>query len=326
MNYSNLTYSEREDIEFYLNNGFNYTEIAKMLKRDLSTISREISRNKHSWYGYQAAYAQVQTEKRIYGKRAKPVLEDFETLRMVAKNLELGWSPHVISGRAKMEKSKIQISTESIYRLIYHDYKKGGSLWELLLSKKKRRKNHLGRPDQRGKISGGTSIDERPDAIDNRSRYGHWEGDTVIGRAHKGAIFTAVERKSRYMLGWNAGGKDANWMAHCIHQAFKEIPSKLRKTLTVDNGLEFSSHSTISDQNGVDVYFSHPGRPYEKGAVENANKFLRKYFPTGTSFKNLTYWKVKKVIDKINNTPRKILNYLTAKEVLFNNGKIALQI
>jgi len=326
MSYINLTYSEREDIEFYNNNEFNQRDIAKMLKRDVSTIYRELSRNTHPWYGYQAAFAQAKSEKKKCGQQSKPVLDDPKILVMVEKKLDLGWSPHVISGRAKVEKSKIQISTESIYRLIYHNYKKGGELWKLLLSNRKRRKNQLGRPDQRGQIGGGRSIDERPLSVDNRTRYGHWEGDTVIGKNRKGTIFTAVERKSRFMLGWNSRIKEAGWMAHCIHQAFKEIPARLKKTLTLDNGMEFCYHTTISDQNGMDVYYSHPGCPYEKGAIENANKFLRRYFPKGSSFQELTYWKVKEVIERLNNTPRKVLNYLTAKEVLFNNGKIALQI
>jgi len=326
MSYNNLTYDERECIEYLLEMEFTQADIAKMLNRSESTISREIHRNVHHWHGYQAAFAQNKYENRVYSKRTKPVLEDPMVYEHVRKKLKLGWAPHIIAGRSKQEMSSIMISTESIFRLVYHDFKRGGDLWKLLPSKRKRRKNQLGRPDQRGQIEGRRFIDERPAVVEKRNRFGHWEGDTIIGGHHKGAIFTSIERKSRYMLAWNSIKKEAERMVHSVQQAFTTIPGKLRKTLTVDNGLEFTNHGDISKKTGLDVYFSHPGCPYEKGSVENGNKILRKYFPKGTDLREVSHWKLKEVINNINHTPRKILNYLTPYEVLFNHGKIALQI
>ena len=142
-------------------------------------------------------------------------------------------------------------------------------MWKYLSRHRKRRKHRLGRPDQRGRIEGRKFIEERPDSVHNRNRYGHREGDTVIGSHHKGVVFTTIERKSRYMMAWNTGTKCAKKMSQTVNNIFKNIPAKLKKTLTLDNGLEFSGHSTISKQTGLDVYFSHPGCPYEKGAIEN---------------------------------------------------------
>jgi len=326
MSYNNLTYDERECIEYFLEMKFNHAEVAKILNRSESTISREVRRNSHRWHGYQAAFAQQKYENRVFGKRYKPVLDNPEVFEHVQKRLALGWAPHVIAGRAKRENASIQVSTESIFRLAYHNFMKGGNLWRLLPSKRKRRKHHLGRPDQRGRIEGRRFIEERPETVEKRNRFGHWEGDTIIGRNHKGAIFTSIERKSRYMLAWNSVKKEAERMAHSVRLAFTSIPDKFKKSLTLDNGLEFTNHGDISNETGLDVYFSHPGCPYERGSVENGNRILRKYFPKGTDLRNVSHWRLKKVIDNINNTPRKILNYLTPYEVLLNHGKIALQI
>ena len=326
MSYNNLTYNERECIEFFQKNEFSQAEMANRLKRHTSTISREIRRNSHSWYGYQAAYAQMKFENRKCGQQNHPVLDDPEVSKLVKKGFENDWAPHVISGRAKLEKSKVSVSTESIYRLVYRDYKKGGSLWWYLRSLRKRRKHHLGRPDQRGQIEGRVFIDKRPKTIDKRNRFGHWEGDTMIGSNHKGVIFTGIERKSRFLIARYVGNKYANKLNAAVSYIFRKFPEKFKRTVTVDNGQEFAYHKRLRRNTGMDVYFSHPGCPYEKGSIENGNRMIRKYLPKGTNLTNLSSWELTMIIRRINNIPRKVLNYLTPNEVLFNNGKIALQI
>lgn len=326
MSYYNLTYNEREHIEFFVKNDFTQAEMAKLLKRSESTISRELQRNSHSWYRYQAAFAQKKFEERKCGQQKHFVLDNPEVIKLVQKGFEKDWAPHVISGRANLENHKVSISTESIYRLIYRDFKKGGSLWEYLRSFRKRRKHHLGRPDQRGQIAGRIFVDERPKTIENRNRYGHWEGDTMIGRKHKGVIFTGIERKSRFIIARSIGNKYANKLNAAASYLFRQIPDKLKRTITVDNGQEFAYHKKLKKNLGMDVYFSHPGCPYEKGGIENGNRMIRKYLPKGTNIMKLSSWDLTMIIRTINNTPRKILNYLTPNEVLFNNKKIALQI
>jgi IS30 family transposase len=265
-------------------------------------------------------------EQRKCGQQKCPVLDNSAVIKLVQKGFENDWSPHVISGRAKLEKSKAQVSTEAIYRLIYRDYKKGGILWWYLRSRRKKRKHHLGRPDQRGQIEGRKFIDERPEAVERRSRYGHWEGDTMIGRRHKGVIFTGIERKSRYIVAKSVGSKCAKRLNGAVSYIFKKLPPKLKKTITVDNGQEFAYHKKIKKRIGMEVYFSHPGCPYEKGSIENGNRIIRDYLPKGTDLKALSSWELTMITRRINNIPRKILNYLTPYEVLFNKGKIALQI
>jgi len=296
------------------------------LKRSKSTICRELQRNSHSWYGYQAAFAQRKFEERKCGQQKHPVLDNPDVIKLVQKGFEKDWAPHVISGRAKLEKHSTSISTESIYRLVYRNFRKGGSLWQYLKCYRKRRKHHLGRPDQRGQIPNRVFIDERPKTIENRNRYGHWEGDTMIGRNHKGVIFTGIERKSRYIIAQSVGSKLSQKLNSAVSYIFRSMPARLKKTITVDNGQEFAYHERIAKNTGMDVYFSHPGCPYEKGAIENGNRMIRRYLPKGTDFRSLTSWELTMIIRQLNNMPRKILNYLTPNEVLFNNRKVALQI
>jgi IS30 family transposase len=326
MSYNNLTYDERECIEFFIKNDLTQTEMAKLLKRSKSTISRELKRNSHSWYGYQAAYAQKKFEGRKCGQQRHPVLDNPDVVKLVQKGFEKDWAPHVISGRAKLEKQRVSISTESIYRLVYRDYCKGGTLWEYLKSFRKRRKHHLGRPDQRGQIAGRVFIDKRPTTIENRTRYGHWEGDTMIGRNHKGVIFTGIERKSRYIIAHSVGSKLAQKVNSAVSYIFRSLPDRLKKTITVDNGQEFAYHRRIAKNTGMNVYFSHPGCPYEKGSIENGNRMIRRSLPKGTDITALSAWELTMIIRRLNSIPRKILNYLTPYEVLFNNRKVALQI
>jgi len=326
MSYTNLVLNERETIELLHEQGFSQKEIAMELNRDPSTICRELKRNAYYNNRYRAHKAQGDSKRRKCGQQKRPVLENPLIISKVTNSLEKGLAPHVISCRLRLEKSPIQISTESIYSLIYKDYLNGGELWKRSLYKRKRRKHSLRRPDNRGKIPNQMWIEQRPSSVDNRTRYGHWEGDTVVGANHKGVIATLIERKSRYMEASKVESKHSEIVIGKIITQLSKFPLEYIKTLTVDGGLEFAKHEQITKRLGTQVYFTRPGRPYEKGSIENGNKILRRYFPKGMDLRKISGQMVRRVIEQINNTPRKILGYLTPYEVLFNNRKIALQI
>jgi len=181
---------------------------------------------------------------------------------------------------------------------------------------KKRRKRLSGK-DKRGVIPNRTFIDDRPAIVDDKSKMGNWEGDTVEGGNKKGYIATFVERKSKFLVGYTLANKTTDGLVRKAKSAFAKIPEEYLETLTVDNGKEFANHEELAIATKTTVYFAHPYHSWERGLNEHTNGLLRQYFPKGMRLDDLSHQELAKVIRKINNRPRKSLGYRTHREILY---------
>ena len=176
----------------------------------------------------------------------------------------------------------------------------------------------------RSRIIGRVDIDQRPAVVDRRERFGDWEGDTVWGKDHSGVIATHVERKSGYLVAAKLASRHAEPLAAATINAFKRMPKKWLRTLTYDNGSEFSDFSHIAKRTGVVVYFARPYAPWQRGCNENLNGLLRQFYPKSASLRHVNQKDVDKVARLLNNRPRKRLGYLTPHEVLIKGACVAL--
>jgi len=229
--------------------------------------------------------------------------------------IKLDWSPEQISGRLKVEEG-IRISHEHIYQYIYADKRAGGQLYRHLRCQKKRRKRY-GSYDRRGVIRNQVSIDERPVVVDERSRVGDWEGDTVIGKNHKGALVTLVERKSLYTVIGAVVRKTAEAVHAAIVTGLTPYKDQVH-TLTYDNGKELAEHEQIAEELGAEIYFAHPYSSWERGVNENTNGLLRQYFPKGRELTDVSQEEIEHAMERLNHRPRKTLGFQTPFEVFFS--------
>ena len=230
-------------------------------------------------------------------------------------NLRLHLSPQQCSGRLLLEKA-LCISPESIYQHAYRDKARGGDLVSYLRCHKVRRKRYGSGQERRGVLSNRIGIEQRPAVVDERSRIGDWEGDTVIGRGHRGVLVTLVERKSRYTLACQLDWRHSALVTQAIVRLLQ--PHKTQcKTLTVDNGKEFAEHEFIARCLQARVYFAHPYCSWERGLNENHNGLLRQFFPKKTNFLKVSHHEVDEAVYRLNHRPRKCLGYRTPHEVFY---------
>jgi len=319
MSYKQLTHEERYQICVLLKAGLNQTEIAMILERHKSTISREISRNT-GLRGYRPQQAQCLAEDRRYSK-IRPRISDI-VWNDVRRLLREDWSPEQISLWFASEKA-ISISHEWIYQYILQDKNQGGTLYRHLRCQKQRRKRY-GSYSRRGQLIDRISIDKRPAVVDARSRIGDWALDTIIGRNHKQAIVSLTERKSRFTLIQKVKRKTAQCVTDAIINLLVPLSDQVH-TLTADNGKEFAGHKTIADKLNAKFYFAHPYASWERGLNENTNGLIRQYFPKQRDFKTITQKEIKRVMDKLNNRPRKCLGIKTPNQVFLGiNPSVAL--
>ncbi len=306
--YTHLTQSDRYQILAFLQSGKSISSIATQLGRDKSTIYRELNRNK-GLRGYRPQQAHEKAVDRLQNshrhiKITQKVINKLE--RFLCDRL----SPEQISGFLK--RKGLSISHESIYQHILGDKQSGGDLYKFLRCQKQRKKRYgTSRFDKRGQIKNRVSIDKRPKIVDKKSRIGDWEGDLMIGRHHKGALVTLVDRCSKKTRIVKIESKSSEAVFHAISKALK---GEVVHTMTLDNGKEFSCHEKISEYTGCKVYFAHPYSSYERGLNENTNGLIRQYFPKKTDFKEVTSKDVKKVESLLNHRPRKSLGFLTPNE------------
>ena len=282
-----------------------------------STISREISRNTGA-RGYRPKQAH---EKMIQRHKTKPksIRLTQEIKMLIGEQLRsVESSPEQISGRLKI-KHQLSISHETIYQYLIADRAGGGELYLHLRHKHKKYRKRYGSTDRRGEIIGRISIDDRPAIVEDKSRIGDFEGDLVIGKNHKGALATLVDRHSKFSLIAKVTNKSANNVTEAIVGMLDPIKEHLH-TITFDNGKEFAHHQIMANKLAVNVYFAHPYHSWERGLNEHTNGLLRQYFPKGSSLEAITAEQVMAVQDKLNHRPRKILGFKTPYEVFY--GKI----
>jgi len=199
---------------------------------------------------------------------------------------------------------------------MYLDAKAGGELYQCLRWQHKRRRKQRRYGSLRGLIAGRVSISERPAIVEQRSRFGDWEGDTVYGGRTRDCLLTQVERKSRYLIAAKISDRRASTVARCHIEHFGALPVSWRQTLTLDNGTEFSAFKQVEQHTGLSVFFADPDCAWQRGSNENSNGLLRRYFPKGTDFSQVSDEQLAAVIENLNNRPRKCLGYLTPHEVV----------
>jgi len=168
------------------------------------------------------------------------------------------------------------------------------------------------------------SIEERPKEVESRTIPGHWEGDLIIGKHKRSALGTLVERTTRYTILVPLKAKDATSVRHAYTKALGTLPTEIAETLTYDQGKEMSEHEQFTIDTGIQVYFAHPGSPWERGTNENTNGLIRQYFPKGTDFSMVTTQEIKRVQRQLNDRPRAVLGFEKPHEVI--NRLVALEV
>lgn len=349
MNHKKLTQTERELISQWMKESVAKKEIARRLGRDIRTVQRELIRNRTRvavGKGWEVIYEPVHAhavaiKRKQHAFTAKQPLKNRNIYSYVLEHLRGGWSPEQISGRLREVDHKgekdWQICMETIYAFIYKDktdktrlgqqqemdgrkkqVKTGVTvtdfdrpLWEYLRRKQKKRRKRGGRKVQRVQIPDRVSIHQRPKIVDKRKEFGHWEGDSIVGKAHTSGLHTEYERVASMTRFERLRGITAQQAAKAAQRIFNDLPLHAKRSTTLDNGKEHTDHKEF----GIQTYFADPYSSWQRGGNENCNLWIRYYFPKGTDFSTITDEELKDVEWEINNRPRKRLNFKTPQEV-----------
>lgn len=308
-----LTAEERERLCLLQAQKKSQAEIARCLARSRSTISRELQRNQTEG-GYSAVAAQRLAQARRRQRALTPKMERDDTNEYVRHGLTQYWSPEQIAGRLGRDfpdQPQRHLSHQTIYTWI--DRSPCREHWQGFLRHRGRKRVE---PEKRGRIVGPVAIGDRPAVINQRRRYGDWEGDTVVSRGRRGGVLTLVERRSRYTLLRKVRDLKAPTINSAAQQSMADVPDSLRRTMTFDNGKEFAGHESLAERLGLDIYFADPYAAWQRGTVENTNGLLRQFHPKGTDFTTVRPSTLAQDQNFLNNRPRKCLDYRTPAEVL----------
>ncbi len=315
--YKQLTDEDRIEIYAQMQAGKQQKEIAEVLGFHPATISRELRSNRGG-RGYRPKQAHRKALARRHGSR-KAVKMTLDTITYINAKLDLQHSPEQIAGEMKqaLDWSGPTVSHERIYQHIWQDKTIGGDLFKNLriAGTKQKRKRYNSR-DSRGKIPNRTGIEERPQIVEDKTRIGDWEGDTVIGKNHLGALVTLVDRKSKLTLISKVENHKASVVENSIVALFKPLQDKVH-TITVDNGKEFATHESWANTLQTKVFFADPYCSWQRGLNENTNGLIRQYVPKGTDIRNVSDEDIEMIMDRLNNRPRKSLGFLTPNEVFY---------
>lgn len=317
--YTRLNSEERDVLAVWQAKGISIRECGRRLGRNVSTLSRELKRNRWKGDYYVAIHAQGVADCREKEKaHGKHELKNPDVYAYVTEQLRSGWSPDQIAGRLKRDHPMDRywwITAETIYRWIYqpNQVHRDQPWYEYLRRKQKRRKQYKGRTVHRVQIPDRISIHKRGNLINKRKQFGHWEGDTVEGKGHRDGIHTEVERMSRLLAGRKVAAITSEATIDQQKQLFADLPTPARKSTTLDNGRENHLHSQLKELN-MQTFFADPYSSWQRGTNEHGNWHLRYYFPKGTDFREVSEEELQEVIEEINNRPRKILAYQTAQE------------
>lgn len=320
MSYTHFTLQERFDIS-QLKDVFNSREIGRRLGRSHTSINRELNRNGSGSSGqaYEPLAAQEKAQRRQSQARHYRRQDHAPLVRYVERRLFLDWSPAAISGRLKLkypDDPMMRISPETIYRWVALDSRQGGHLYRHLRRRHKHRRRQKRYGAGRRFIPGRVGIEQRPAIVDERSRFGDWEGDLVVSSRSSAAIATHVERKSRYLKASLLENRKADTFNDTATPVYQQLPEALRLTLTVDNGKEFSNFKELESSTQLRVFFADPYASWQRGTNENTNGLLRFYFPKGTDFSQVDEAELNRAVKRLNHRPRKCLNYRTPYEVM----------
>ena len=330
MPYTHLSSVERDEIAQLHFSGVSFSEIGRRLGRDKSTISREVARNRVRrgsqkyvrWEYFSSQAAQAAKDRRAKSKESVGhVLDNRQLLEYVKDGLKNRWSPEQISGRIRKDHPSdpgMRISHQTIYQWLRKDKKDGGKWYLFLRQGRRARRKKYGSSLRRHRIQNQRSIELRPQVVNQRKRLGDWEGDIVEGKGHQGRLVTLVDRKSRFTSALKVKSKHSSVVIGAIKRALQVVPDNARRTLTLDNGKEFSYFQDLETSLGTRVYFAHPYSSWERGTNENTNGLLRQYFPKATNFNKISSQQLASAVIQLNNRPRKCLNWRTPREVFFS--------
>lgn len=321
MSYKHFTKEDRETLHRLKVQKYSNEYIAKILGKHPASISRELKRNSceiTNEYWTHLAINKAKERRSIANKTNKHI--PLSSINYIKEKLSIEWSPDQIVGRMKLDNIPL-ISHETIYRMIYEN-RFGLAQYSIFLRRKqKKRQNRIHRKKRRQIIQNRVGIEHREET----KNFGHWELDTVIGKNHKGAILTSVEKKSKYLKAELIEQKSAANVERSISNMFKSLPEEGIRTMTSDNGTEFTCHQEVVKKLKTLWYFANPYHSWERGLNEHTNGLLRQYYPKKTDFKAISKEELQQVVEKINNRPRKVLAYRTPNEVFSEELKLIKQ-
>lgn len=289
-------------------------QIARQIGKHRSVVTREIARNGPTLNEYEPEVAQKQALQRKKANATKATPAIYLT---IAEGMAKQWSPDQIKGRADQQ-GQLMLCPAAIYNHIWRDQQQGGKLYQQLRHANRPYRKRYGKPDGRTKAvkrANKPSIEQRPAVVDEKSRFGDWELDTVIGPNHKGVLVTLTERSSNYLLMKRVDDKSAEQTRKAIISLLKKCGLPVH-TLTSDNGTEFADYQQVAKALKADFFFAHPYHAWERGANEHNNKLIRQYIPKKQDFSRMSDQAVKLYQERINDRPRKKLNYSTPNEHL----------
>jgi IS30 family transposase len=314
-----LSLAEREEISRGVVAGRSLRSIAISLCRSPSTVSREINRNGGRQH-YRANVADEVAWDRAHRPKTCKLVQNRALARIVAKQLQLQWSPRQIAGwlkRTYPDDETYQVSHETIYRTLFIQAR--GALKKELLQhlrrtrRMRRSRHHTQKTADRGRIKDTVSISERPAEAEDRAVPGHWEGDLLFGSKNS-QIATLVERHTRYVLIAKVKSKDTETVINALIKQAHKLPRELYKSLTWDRGKEMADHKRFTLDTDIKVYFCDPQSPWQRGSNENTNGLLRQYFPKGMDLSNVHQNRLNAVARRLNERPRETLNFETPAE------------
>jgi IS30 family transposase len=309
-----LMLADREEISRGLAKSLLYKEIAILIGRSVSVVSREVAR-----HGGRDGYRATDADRAARAGRARAkrfaVERDAGLRAEVVRLLKLGWSPASIAGRLPAEypdRDAWRVSHEAIYQWVYAQ-PVAGLRAELIALRSGRTRRRGPKPAPAPRIREPRYLDDRPDEVEGRAVAGHWEGDLVIGKNGKTAVATLVERTSRFLVLVPLSGRDSLTVKDAIIAAVGDLPTSIKRSLTWDCGAEMALHKEVT-ATGLPVYFAHPHSPWERGSNENLNRIVREYFPKGTAITSDPHY-LAAVAAEINDRPRKIHHWKKPSEI-----------
>ena len=323
-----VSFYERQRIELYLRLRLGVRDIGRRLKRDPGVISREIQRNSRKDGEYLAVEAQ---KKAVFHARKtnKRKLETNQKLHdWVERRLQAGWSPELIAGKLKEQPPRelrgASISHEQIYEYIYQGEGKWEGWYHYLVRKQPKRRKQRGRKPQRNLIKERVPVSLRPEVINERKRYGDWESDLALYRKQQAGLSVQYERKGMLVRIHKVANKTAEENEQALMKTLEDLPLEYGKSMTFDNGLENVCHTNIRDTFNLETFFCRAYAAWQKGGVENVIGIIRRHLPKNTDLAKLTDEDIYIIQEKINNRPRKKLNYKTPNEIFQEQLSVAL--
>jgi IS30 family transposase len=309
-----VTREQRYTISCLHRQGCTQKLIAQTIGKNKSVVSRELKRNANLKGKYSFGYAQDMAElRKERTKKPRKLLPGLK--KKIISMIKEDFSPQQIEGRLRLEKHPF-VSHETIYKIIRKDKQEGGTLYKHTRHRLKHRKRPV---NSKISIKNRISIDQRPQIVNLKQRFGDWEMDTIVGESNQGAILTMVERTTSFMMMEKLEhGKNAKELTKVAVRLLTAYINNVH-TITSDNGTEFADHEQIAKLLKTNFFFTNPYASWEKGLIENTNKLVRQYIPKSTNFDDINNQTIKIVQQKLNNRPREKLNFYSPKEIFFVN-------